>query len=231
MIDRRQFLHTLGGGFGVAGCRVSCRPTLFTRPHFAPKAKHVIFLFMNGGMSQVDTFDPKPALTKYEGSRCRAEDPTDRASRRRYAVAVQVQEVRPERARGQRDLSRTSASASTTSASSARCTPTMPNHEPSLHADELRRHQLPGRSLDGRVAHLRPRHREPESARLRRALPRRLPSRARQLWSAGFLPGDLSGHVHSTPSTRRPEKLIAQIRNTDADRATSSGSSSTCSSS
>lgn len=37
------------------------------RPHFAPKAKRIIFLFMNGGPSHVDTFDPKPALAKYAG--------------------------------------------------------------------------------------------------------------------------------------------------------------------
>ena len=36
-------------------------------PHFPAKAKNVIFLFLNGGMSQVDTFDPKPALTKHDG--------------------------------------------------------------------------------------------------------------------------------------------------------------------
>jgi hypothetical protein len=36
-------------------------------PHFPAKAKHVIYLILNGGMSQVDTFDPKPALTKYHG--------------------------------------------------------------------------------------------------------------------------------------------------------------------
>ena len=35
--------------------------------HFAPRAKHVIFLFMAGGPSQLDLFDPKPALVKYEG--------------------------------------------------------------------------------------------------------------------------------------------------------------------
>ena len=38
-------------------------------PHFAPKAKNIIFLFMTGGPSQVDMFDPKPALLKYEGQR------------------------------------------------------------------------------------------------------------------------------------------------------------------
>ena len=38
-------------------------------PHFRPRAKHVIHLFMNGGPSQVDTFDPKPMLTKFSGQR------------------------------------------------------------------------------------------------------------------------------------------------------------------
>src|SRR5215831_19652245 len=37
------------------------------KPHFAPKAKRVIWLFMLGGVSHVDTFDPKPALNKYAG--------------------------------------------------------------------------------------------------------------------------------------------------------------------
>src|SRR5262249_58495190 len=38
------------------------------RPHFEPKAKAVIHLFMNGGPSQIDLFDPKPALEKYAGT-------------------------------------------------------------------------------------------------------------------------------------------------------------------
>ncbi len=37
------------------------------RPHFAPKAKNVIWLFMNGGISHMESFDPKPMLTKYAG--------------------------------------------------------------------------------------------------------------------------------------------------------------------
>lgn len=37
------------------------------RPHFAPQAKSVIWLFMNGGVSHVESFDPKPMLTKYGG--------------------------------------------------------------------------------------------------------------------------------------------------------------------
>src|SRR5262245_9575927 len=37
------------------------------RPHFAPKAKRVIWLFMLGGVSHVESFDPKPSLNKYAG--------------------------------------------------------------------------------------------------------------------------------------------------------------------
>src|SRR5215472_11177046 len=65
MFDRRQFLSRLGGGFGLAGAHSVLQGAQKT--HFAPKAKHVIFLFLNGGLSQVDTFDPKPALTQRDG--------------------------------------------------------------------------------------------------------------------------------------------------------------------
>ena len=34
-------------------------------PHFPPRAKSVVWLFMNGGVSQAESFDPKPELTKY----------------------------------------------------------------------------------------------------------------------------------------------------------------------
>lgn len=44
-------------------------------PHFPVKAKHVIFLFMTGGVSHVDTFDPKPALTRDHGKEIKADHP------------------------------------------------------------------------------------------------------------------------------------------------------------
>ena len=37
------------------------------KPHFPPRAKSVIWLFMRGGVSHMESFDPKPALTKYAG--------------------------------------------------------------------------------------------------------------------------------------------------------------------
>ena len=45
----------------------SSNPLAPKAPHFTRSAKHVIFLFLNGGPSQVDTFDPKPMLQKYSG--------------------------------------------------------------------------------------------------------------------------------------------------------------------
>ncbi|MCX6598738.1 MAG: DUF1501 domain-containing protein [Acidobacteria bacterium] len=82
--SRREFLWQVGGGFaGLALVDLLSRDGFFAskaqaaelkagrlaaKPsHFPAKAKHVVFLFMNGGPSQVDTFDPKPELTKYHG--------------------------------------------------------------------------------------------------------------------------------------------------------------------
>ncbi|HVC94139.1 MAG TPA: DUF1501 domain-containing protein [Pirellulales bacterium] len=81
---RREFLWQAGGGFVgtaltwllanegfVAEARASDRPLTSPLvpkpPHFAPKAKSCIFLFMYGGPSQVDLFDPKPELTRHHG--------------------------------------------------------------------------------------------------------------------------------------------------------------------
>src|SRR5258707_12066601 len=45
----------------------SLNPLMPRKPHFPAKAKRVIHIFLNGGPSHVDTFDPKPALAKYAG--------------------------------------------------------------------------------------------------------------------------------------------------------------------
>ncbi|MEW6302613.1 MAG: DUF1501 domain-containing protein [Verrucomicrobiota bacterium] len=73
-LTRRQMLQRMSAGFGMLGLAGLLGPqaagasTDDTRaPHLAPRAKRVIFLFLNGGPSHVDTFDPKPALKQYEG--------------------------------------------------------------------------------------------------------------------------------------------------------------------
>ncbi len=77
--SRRSFLREAGGGFAtLALIDLLARDGLIARaddagplapkpPHFEARAKHVIFLFMNGGPSQVDTFDPKPDLDRHHG--------------------------------------------------------------------------------------------------------------------------------------------------------------------
>ena len=74
LLSRREMLRRMCAGFGMVGLAGIVGPQSLlaaaasTRaPHFAPRAKRVIFLFMNGGPSHMDTFDPKPKLKEMEG--------------------------------------------------------------------------------------------------------------------------------------------------------------------
>ena len=70
-LSRREWLCRSANGFGgLALLNMLARQGdagAIRAPHFAPKAKAVIFLFMDGGPSQMDTFDPKPRLTRDNG--------------------------------------------------------------------------------------------------------------------------------------------------------------------
>lgn len=79
-IDRRSALHQFSGGVGGVAAVAAASATgsfssaaeniiLEKGPHFRPRAKRVIHLFMNGGPFQADLFDPKPALQKYAGQK------------------------------------------------------------------------------------------------------------------------------------------------------------------
>ncbi len=69
--NRRRFLYHSGlGAAGIATetlLAADSKPSGKFQPHFAPTARSVIFLFMSGGPSQVDTFDPKPELARLAG--------------------------------------------------------------------------------------------------------------------------------------------------------------------
>ena len=68
LLTRRDCLLRATGGFaGLALADLMAGPLTEKGAHFPAKAKHCVFLFMNGGPSQVDTFDPKPALAKFHG--------------------------------------------------------------------------------------------------------------------------------------------------------------------
>ena len=75
-VSRREALSRCGLGMAGLGLGMllgdeaaanAGQPLAATPPHFAPRAKRVIHLFLNGGLSHVDTFDFKPSLTKYAG--------------------------------------------------------------------------------------------------------------------------------------------------------------------
>ena len=74
--SRREFLTTAGAGFGAVALSAltgenlvaaSDNPSAAKIPHALGRAKNVIFLFMEGGPSQLDLFDPKPLLNKLAG--------------------------------------------------------------------------------------------------------------------------------------------------------------------
>jgi hypothetical protein len=82
MITRREMLCRSGTGLGMLGlvgvladadllgaAPSPGDPRAVRPPHFAAKAKHVIHIYLNGGPSHLDTFDPKPLLKKYEGQK------------------------------------------------------------------------------------------------------------------------------------------------------------------
>ncbi|HXD86718.1 MAG TPA: DUF1501 domain-containing protein, partial [Urbifossiella sp.] len=82
--SRREFLRRAGGGLGMLALadllargdeRDSPNPLVAHAPHFPAKAKSVIWLFMNGGPSHVDTWDHKPELDKRDGQELKGFDP------------------------------------------------------------------------------------------------------------------------------------------------------------
>ncbi|MFO0909751.1 MAG: DUF1501 domain-containing protein [Isosphaeraceae bacterium] len=96
MLTRRELLQQAGGGFGLIGlagllqaegmlgragadeakASLNASPMAPRPPHRPAKAKRVIWIFVNGGPSQVDTWDYKPALARWDGKSIREFDPT-----------------------------------------------------------------------------------------------------------------------------------------------------------
>jgi len=116
--SRRDMLARTGTGFGLLGLAGVLAPELLAAPkaatgnplapkspHYPAKAKRVIHLFMNGGPSQVDTFDPKPELTKQHGKKIAGKQ-TERKTGNAFASpfkfkkcgksGIEVSEIYPE---------------------------------------------------------------------------------------------------------------------------------------
>ena len=97
MLSRRDMLATSANGFGLlalsgllaeqAAADAKRLPGELPAPHFAAKAKNVIFCFMDGGVSHVDSFDPKPKLGELDGKPfTESKNPTANGNRQCRAV-------------------------------------------------------------------------------------------------------------------------------------------------
>ncbi|HEX3313577.1 MAG TPA: DUF1501 domain-containing protein [Gemmataceae bacterium] len=224
MLTRREYLHRVGTGLGVLGLAnvlsdnkllASAAPTPVSplapkAPHFPAKAKRIIHLFMNGGPSQVDTFDPKPALARYNGQRPPASNlRTERGTAglmkspfrfdRCGQSGLEISEIFP-RLQGQADELCVIRSMHTN----------VPNHEPSLLMMN-----------SGEMQPIRPSYgswllyglgTENQNLPGFVTMCPGFPVVGPQLWSNSFLPGIYQG-THINNSNFDPRRVLANINN------------------
>jgi hypothetical protein len=225
-LTRRDLLGRMGNGFvslgllgllaepGLAASFGGDDPTRMNplAPHKPPlraRAKRVIFLFMNGGPSQVDTFDPKPALQKYHGQPIPLQLPTERKTGsafqspfkfQKYGQSgIEVSEIFPNVAKHVDDM-----------AIIRSMHADVPNHEPSLMLmncgdGRMLRPSLGSWTLYGLGT---------ENQNLPGFIsmcPGGFPIQETQNWQAGFLPGVLAG-TYIDPNQTDIEKLVENIR-------------------
>ncbi len=225
-LTRREMLCRSGTGFGAlalaglmsqlgltgpsaAAPATNLNPLAPKQPHFPAKAKRVIHLFMNGGPSHVDTFDPKPLLDKYAGKEVPRNLKTERKTgaafpspykfQKHGQSGVEVSELFPHVARCIDDVCVIRSMHAD-----------VPNHEPSLmlmncgEARQIRPSMgswvtyglgSENQNLPGFIA----------------MCPGGYPIQETQNWQSGFLPGAYQGTYIDTRHTD-VEKLIEHVR-------------------
>jgi hypothetical protein len=226
-LTRREFLNRCGMGFGAVSLatllgetglpggsaladNAHLSPLAPKQPHFPAKAKHVIHLFMNGGPSHVDTFDPKPALTANAGKPLPFELRTERKTGVALASPFKFQKY------GQSGIEVSELFAKTAESIDEIAVirsmhADVPNHEPSLlllncgDARQIRPSMgswvtyglgTENQNLPGFIA----------------MCPNGYPIQESQNWQCGFLPGVYQGTYIDTQHTRI-EKLIEHVKN------------------
>lgn len=214
-MNRRDVLRIMGSGFSMLGLAdllhsESRSPLAVKSAHFPAKAKHVIFLFLNGGLSQVDTFDPKPMLTRHDGTPMPGPKiKTDRASgnlmrspfqfKKCGQSGVEVSEIFPKVGELIDDICLIRSTYTETGNHPAgllmmNCGHTQLGH-PSMGSWITYGLGTPNQNLPGFMV-LCPGY----------------PTLGAQLWSSGFLPSIYQG-TYIPNSEKDPEKLVPNIRN------------------
>src|SRR5690348_11038241 len=228
-LSRRQLLHKCGMGMGALALTSLMAQTGFAStvddavsttpinpltpklPPFPAKAKRVIHLFMNGGPSQVDTFDPKPMLTKYAGKTLPGDYmPTERRTgaalgspfkfKQCGKSGIEVSEVFSHVAESIDDICVIRSMHAD-----------VPNHEPSLLLMNCGEARMIRPSMGSWVTY----GLGTENQNLPGFIamcPGGYPIQESQNWQCGFLPGVFQGTYIDTKNTRI-EKLIEHIKN------------------
>ncbi len=232
-MNRRQMLCKIGGGFGALGLASMLadngllaaadapkasgeNPLAPKSPHFRARAKRVIFLFMNGGPSQVDTFDPKPSLEKYKGQRPElVAKGTDRAKggglmpspftfAKHGKSGIEVSELFPNIARCIDDICVIRSMNTNT-----------PNHEPSFLMMNSGETQPTRPSLGSWLTYGLGSENQNLPGYV--VLCPGTPTVGPQLWGNSFLPGVYQG-THINNSTFDPKQIIKDITNRNLPR-------------
>ncbi|MCA9138568.1 MAG: DUF1501 domain-containing protein [Planctomycetales bacterium] len=221
---RREFLRRSGIGLGslaLAGVMSDDAPNRLQAasgtnpmapkaPHFAPKAKAVIHLFLNGGPSQVDTFDPKPALDEYHGKAIPLDLRTERETGAAYRSPFKFQKY------GKSGIEVSELFSHVGEMIDDVCVirsmhANVPNHEPSLMLMNCGNGQLVRPSVGSWVTY----GLGSENQNLPGFIamcPNGYPIKGAENWQAGFLPGAYQA-TYIDSKHQKIEKLLAYIRN------------------
>jgi hypothetical protein len=230
LITRRELLARSGMGvasLGLAGLFANDgllvpsanAATSYVNPmqpraaHFPGKAKHVIHLFLNGGPSHVDTFDPKPALQKFAGK----ELPTGNLRTERKTGAAFPSPYKFQKY-GQSGIEVSEIFANTAECIDDICVirsmhANVPNHEPSLMLMNCGDQTLPRPSMGSWVTY----GLGTENQNLPGFIamcPNGYPIKDTENWTSAFLPGVYQGTYIDSQHTQI-DKLIANIRNSE----------------
>lgn len=226
---RRELLARCGTGLGLmglasvasqaglllpsdaAGSGHTVLPMSPRAPHFPSRAKQVVHLFMNGGPSHLDTFDPKPLLDRYHGkplpaSNLRTERKTGAAMRSPFSFKSYGQSGIPVSSLFARTAAHVDDMAIIRSMHAE-----VPNHEPSLMLMNCGDSRLPRPSVGSWITY----GLGSENQNLPGFMvlcPGGYPIVSTQNWRSSFLPGAFQGTYIDTQHTE-VEKLIANIRN------------------
>jgi hypothetical protein len=221
-LTRREFLTRAGLGMGALGLAATLGPRAFAdavkldsplapkQPHFAAKAKHVIHIFANGGASQVDTFDPKPELTKWHGKQLPVQLKTERNTGTAFGSPYKFQKY------GKSGIEVSELFPHVAESIDEMCVirsmhADVPNHEPSLMLMNCGEARLPRPSMGSWITY----GLGTENQNLPGFIamcPGGYPIQESQNWQSAFLPGIYQGTYIDTAHTEI-EKLIENIRN------------------